>query len=80
MIGERMNPANWVPVESSVFTSAAYDEAQRQLYLRFQSGEIYRYFEFPRFQWDEFLAAESKGRYFAENIRSNFRYEQIRAA
>jgi hypothetical protein len=68
---------NWVTVESSVFTSAAYRNDERQLYLRFHDGDIYRYFEFPRQQYDEFLVADSKGQYFAHNIRNRFRYEQV---
>ena len=54
---------NWVSVESSVFTSAPYDTRERLLHLRFHSGDIYRYFEFPPEQYDEFLAADSKGEY-----------------
>ncbi len=29
-----------------MFTSAAYDEEKRILYLRFRSEDVYRYFEF----------------------------------
>ena len=68
---------NWVSVDSSVFTSAAYRSDQRQLYLRFHHADIYRYFEFPPQLYDEFLVADSKGRYFARNIRNQFRYEQV---
>jgi hypothetical protein len=67
----------WVPVESSVFTSAAYRRDQRQLYLRFHDGDIYRYFDVPPQRYKEFLEAESKGQYFARNIRNQFRYEQV---
>jgi hypothetical protein len=68
---------NWVPVESSVFKSAAYRSDERQLYLRFHHGDIYRYFGFPPQLYDEFLVADSKGGYFARNIRNRFRYEQV---
>ena len=54
---------NWVPVVSTVFTSVAYDEGTRQLYLTFHSGKTYRYFEFPAHQYAEFLAADSQGKY-----------------
>jgi hypothetical protein len=67
----------WLPLESSVFTSTAYVEAERTLYLRFQSGEIYRYFEFSPEQYQEFLAADSQGRYFAANIRDQFQCERL---
>ena len=68
---------NWVAVESSVFEAAAYLQSDRLLYLKFRSGDIYRYFDFPAEQFTEFLSAESKGRYFAERIRDSYRYEQV---
>ena len=69
---------SWISVESSVFQAAAYAERQVLLYLLFRSGEVYRYFDFPRGQYQEFLAADSKGRYFGRNIRGQFRYERMR--
>jgi hypothetical protein len=44
------------------------------------SGKVYRYFEFPRHQYDEFLAAESHGRYFGAHIRGKFRDEAVHEA
>lgn len=69
---------DWVAVVSSVFTAAAYDSDKRQLYLRFRSGKVYRYLGFPSEQYDEFLAADSKGRYFAHRVRGQFRDEEVR--
>jgi len=68
---------NWVPVESSVFEAVAYLNSDRLLYLKFHSGDIYRYFDFPPEQYNELLAADSKGRYFAHSIRDRYRYEQV---
>lgn len=68
----------WTPVESSAFWAAAYAEGQALLYLLFRSGEVYRYFDVPRWHYQEFLAADSKGRYFGRNIRGCFRYERMR--
>jgi hypothetical protein len=34
--------------------------------VRFHSGKIYRYFDFPPDLYEELLAADSKGTYFAE--------------
>ena len=70
----------WVRVESSVFWAAAYDESEHSLYLKFRSGEVYRYFEVPVQPYQEFLAADSKGRYFRANILGRFAYERIRGA
>lgn len=68
----------WTPVESSAFWAAAYAEGKAWLYLLFRSGEVYRYFDVPRRHYQEFLAADSKGRYFGNNIRGRFRYERMR--
>jgi KTSC domain len=69
---------SWTPVESSVLQAAAYAESRALLYLLFRSGEVYRYFDVPQGQYQEFLAADSKGRYFGRNIRGRFRYERMR--
>jgi hypothetical protein len=67
----------WLPVESKMFTSVAYDQETQVLYLRFQSGDVYRYFEFPAGQYQTFLNAESRGRFFLAHIRDHFRYERM---
>jgi hypothetical protein len=67
----------WELVESSAFWAAAYAEDQGWLYLLFRSGAIYRYFDVARRQYQEFLAAESKGRYFGRHIRGRFPYERM---
>ena len=60
-----------------LLASSAYDDGKHTLYLRFRSGEVYRYFEFPDQQYRELLDAESRGRYFLNNIRNRFRYERL---
>jgi len=67
----------WLPVESKMFTSVAYDEEKQILYLRFQSGDVYRYFEFPPEKYQAFLDAESRGRFFLAHVRDRFRYERM---
>ena len=70
----------WLPLESSVFTAATYDQDRQVLYLRFHSGEVYRYFEFSPAHFSRFLEAESKGKYFSAHIRDRFRCERISSA
>jgi len=52
-------------------------EQKRILYLRFRSGEVYRYVGFPENQYRELLDAESRGRHFLSHIRNQFRYERL---
>ena len=67
----------WQPLESKMFLSTAYDAEGHILYLRFQSGDVYRYFEFPEDHYQDFLNAESHGKYFLNNIRDRFHYERL---
>ena len=68
---------DWQPLESKMFTASAYNTAKQILYLRFTGGEVYRYYEFPEEQYQEFLDAESHGRYFLSNIRDQFSYQRL---
>jgi hypothetical protein len=68
---------DWQTHESKMLASSAYDAKRHTLYLRFRSGEVYRYFEFPQEQYQDFLDTESRGRYFLIRIRNQFRYERL---
>jgi hypothetical protein len=68
----------WVGLESKMLSAAAYDEAKQILYLRFRNtGDVYRYFEFGPAAYQDFITAESKGRFFRSRIRDHFRYERL---
>jgi hypothetical protein len=68
----------WLPLESKMFTSVAYDAGEQILYLRFRkTGDVYRYFEYPVTEYQAFLDAESRGRFFLARIRDHFRYERL---
>ena len=68
---------DWQPLESKLLAAAAYLPPRRLLYLRFHSSEVYRYFTFPAEQYQDFLEAESQGRYFIAHIRNQFPYERL---
>jgi hypothetical protein len=68
---------DWKPIESRLLAAAAYVGTRRRLYLRFTSGEVYRYYTFPADKYQEFLDAESQGRYFLSHIRSHFPYQKL---
>ena len=68
----------WTVLESKMLSATAYDDSKQILYLRFRStGEVYRYFEFPAADYQAFLGAESRGRFFRFNIRDHFRHERM---
>lgn len=68
---------DWQPLESKLLAAAAYSAPRHLLYLRFQNGELYRYFTFPAEQYQELLQADSQGRYFLSHIRNYFPYERL---
>ncbi len=69
---------NWVTLESEMLAAVAYDTEKQILYLRFRkTGDVYRYFEFPKETCREFLDAESHGRYFLNHIRHDYNYERL---
>jgi hypothetical protein len=68
----------WLPLESEILASVAYDASIQVLYLRFRkTGDVYRYFEFPGTEYQALLDAESHGRFFLGHIRNRFRYERM---
>lgn len=69
---------NWTVLESKMLSAAAYDHSKQILYLRFRNtGDVYRYFEFPAADYQALHTAESKGRFFRSRIRDHFRYERM---
>jgi hypothetical protein len=68
----------WTALESKMLSATAYDDSKRILYLRFRNtGDVYRYFEYPALDYQVFLSAESKGRFFRYHIRDHFRHERM---
>ena len=69
---------NWLPLESKMLASVAYEADKHILYLRFRNtGDIYRYLDLRAADYQAFLGAESKGRFFRSHIRDHFRYERM---
>jgi KTSC domain len=57
-----------------------YDRASQTLELEFRDGAIYRYASVPESLFQKFSRADSKGRFFTQNIRDRFAFERINAA
>jgi len=76
-IGNEVEGLEWQALESKLLAAAAYSASRRMLYLRFRSRDVYRYFTFTAEQYQEFLDAESQGRYFLSNIRNHLPYQRL---
>jgi len=59
------------PVLSSNIDSIGYEAGT--LEIKFKSGNIYQYQGVPEHVYHELMAAPSKGSYFADHIRDNYR-------
>jgi hypothetical protein len=66
-----------VPTVSSAIYALGYDEERRTLDVIFFRSGVYRYFDVPKEVYDQWLSAESKGRYLRQNIVGNYRFERL---
>lgn len=70
---QRAPEAEFVPVESSVMEAVKYDQATQTLSIRFVNPPtVYEYSGVAPMVYAEFLAAESKGRFFHESIKGQY--------
>lgn len=66
-----------ISVESSNICSVGYDLKSQTLEIEFLNGSVYQYFDVPQQIFDGLMSAESHGKYFVVNIRSNFKYVKL---
>ena len=52
-------------------------EKERIFQVEFNTGEIYQYYAVPHILFEKFQKAQSKGKYFLNNIRDNFQYQKV---
>ena len=64
-------------VESSSIASIGFNAELQVLEIEFRSGALYRYLAVPPAVFDGLQKAESKGRYFTQNIRGHFEYRRL---
>ncbi len=66
-------------VESGAIHAIGYDPERRVLEVIFNTGRIYQFTDVPPEQFEALRKADSKGRYFTENIRDAFPYWSFHA-
>lgn len=62
-------------VVSSNISDAGFDG--QALFLRFHSGEVYRYDGVPRGVFDAMERADSAGRFFHKFVKGKYRYTRL---
>lgn len=64
-------------VESSNIKSIGYDTENKILEVEFRHGGIYQYLDIPENIYEEFMNADSHGKYFSEKIRNDNDYRKL---
>jgi len=66
-----------VTMFSSAIRTVEYDEARQHLVITLANKRTYRYLDVPPEVYQQFLAAESKGRFYNDHIRDVYIYERL---
>jgi lysyl-tRNA synthetase class 2 len=66
-------------VESSAIQDIRYDEERAKLFVTFNDGDEYVYVGVPGEVHRSFVDSDSKGRFFAYEIRDQYPYNKIGA-
>jgi hypothetical protein len=68
-----------ITVESSILDWVCYLPELRILQVGLRTGKDYEYFEVPVNTYRGLLGSESKGRYYNQYIRKDFRFQPIKS-
>lgn len=61
-----------IEVKSSVINKIGYDEKTNTLYIEFKNNHIYMFLNVSNKEQNDFLSAESKGKYFNKKIKKKY--------
>jgi hypothetical protein len=62
---------------STAVRAIRYDAERRRLVVRFEDGDEYAFVGVPGEVHRSFIQAESKGRFFAEEVRGRYPYNKL---
>ena len=63
--------------DSTVIKAMRYDEERQRLVVRFVDGDEYAFVGVPGDVHRSFAEAESKGRFFSDEIRGHYPYNKL---
>lgn len=64
--------------KSSNIQAIDYNEDESSLSVEFKNGSIYKYFDVPDDIPTSMITASSVGRFFIQNIKSNYEFERVK--
>ena len=68
---------NRIQVKSSNLDSIGYSEDTKTLEVKFIKSGVYQYSDVPKEVYDNFIASESKGKFFFKNIRGVYKFVKV---
>jgi len=64
-------------VKSSNLAAVGYDLDSKTLKVKFNSGDIYHYFEVPPEVHEQLLLSPSIGKYFNQFVKTRYKYGRV---
>ena len=64
-------------VDSSAFDQVGYDYYNEELYVMFDSGELYMYSGVPEWLYEDFIYSDSLGGYYNDYIKGQYPSEHL---
>ena len=62
------------PVDSSMIDAVGYDPETRQMAVQFKGGKTYTYHDVDQSAHEAFVASDSIGKHFHQNVASAYRW------
>jgi hypothetical protein len=67
-----MNMSHVHTIRSSFLESCEYDKKTKILKITFRNGKEYEYKDVPQEVYNDFITAESAGKYYTANIKGQY--------
>ncbi len=67
----------WIEVESNNIAAIRYIPEGRELSVQFNNGSVYAYSGVPADVFEDFKAADSKGKFLNEHIKGVYDYKRV---
>ena len=64
-----MSKMEYIPVDSSMIKAITYNEQNKTLFVQFKNESVYAYSDVENTTVEQFLKAESKGKFFNANVK-----------
>jgi len=65
-------------INSTNLKSASYDTISKLLFITFNNGSIYEYYNVPWIVFTKFRMSESQGKFFNSEIGKIYKYKKIK--